>query len=231
MVFAIAERDLPAAERVLCTLREKYLPYRPGSPPTARGESPRNLQMTHLGILLSGRGSNFVAIADSIAAGHIDAQISVVISNRETAPGLAIARERGLKAVCIPSKGLDRIIYDRMVIEELKRNEVELVCLARIFAPVVAGFCSSVPTGHSQHSPVAAASIPGSGRSTPGTGIWSQSERMHGPLRRRASGFRPDYSAIHRSSARRRHSGLSLRPHSQRGAPRLQRSHSTGGVR
>jgi phosphoribosylglycinamide formyltransferase-1 len=94
--------------------------------------------MTRLGILLSGRGSNFVAIADSIAAGHIDAQISVVISNRETAPGLAIARERGMNAVCIPSKGLDRIIYDRIVIEELKRYEVELVCLAgflRLLSP------------------------------------------------------------------------------------------------
>ena len=71
--------------------------------------------MKKLGILISGRGSNFEAIADSIAAGRIDAEIAVVISNRPEARGLALARERGLEAVAIPSKGLDREVYDRMV--------------------------------------------------------------------------------------------------------------------
>src|SRR5882757_5037981 len=101
--------------------------------------------MTRLGILLSGRGSNFVAIADSIAAGRIDAEISVVISNREEAPGLAIARDRGLNAVCIPSKGLDRVVYDRMVMEELKRNDVQLVCLAGFLRLLSADFVRAYP--------------------------------------------------------------------------------------
>lgn len=86
--------------------------------------------MKRLGILLSGRGSNFEAIADNVAAGTIPATIAVVISNRAQAKGLETARERGLNAVCIPSKGLDREVYDRMVVEELRKNEVDLVCLA-----------------------------------------------------------------------------------------------------
>jgi len=87
--------------------------------------------MKRLGILLSGRGSNFEAIADSIDAGRIpDARIAVVISNRPEARGLAIARERGLTAVCLPSKGLDRELYDRMVVDELNKHHVDLVCLA-----------------------------------------------------------------------------------------------------
>lgn len=87
--------------------------------------------MKRLGILLSGRGSNFEAIANSIDAGRIPgARIAVVISNRPEARGLATARERGLTAVCLPSKGLDREIYDRMVVDELNRHQVDLVCLA-----------------------------------------------------------------------------------------------------
>ena len=83
-----------------------------------------------LGILISGRGSNFQAIADHIDAGKLDAEIAIVISNRGDAPGLEIARERGIPAVCIPSKGLDREIYDRQLVEELCRHQVDLVCLA-----------------------------------------------------------------------------------------------------
>jgi len=86
--------------------------------------------MNRLGILLSGRGSNFEAIADNIAAGRLNAEIAVVISNRPEARGLEIARQRGLHAVCIPSKGLDREVYDRMVVAELRRCRVDLVCLA-----------------------------------------------------------------------------------------------------
>ncbi len=101
--------------------------------------------MTHLGILLSGRGSNFVAIADNIAARNLEAQIAVVISNREEAPGLAEARKRGLNAVCIPSKGLDRVLYDRMVMEELRQNGVELVCLAGFLRLLSADFVRAYP--------------------------------------------------------------------------------------
>jgi phosphoribosylglycinamide formyltransferase 1 len=95
--------------------------------------------MKSLGILLSGRGSNFVAIADSIDAGRIpDARISVVISNRADAPGIAIARARGLTALVISSKGKPREEHDREVVTALKQSGVDLVCLAgymRLLSP------------------------------------------------------------------------------------------------
>src|SRR5580704_2173171 len=86
--------------------------------------------MRRLGILLSGRGSNFLAIADAVAGGKLDADITVVLSNQPEAPGIVHARERGLNAVVLPSKGLDREIYDRTLVAELRKNDVELVCLA-----------------------------------------------------------------------------------------------------
>ena len=101
--------------------------------------------MKRLGILLSGRGSNFEAIADNVAAGSIDAQIAVVIGNRAEARGLEVARQRGLNAVCIPSKGLDREIYDRMLVAELQRNSVDLVCLAGFMRLLSAGFIREFP--------------------------------------------------------------------------------------
>jgi phosphoribosylglycinamide formyltransferase-1 len=92
-----------------------------------------------LGILLSGRGSNFVAIADSIDAGRIsDARIAVVIANKPDAPGITIARQRGMSAVVIPSQGIAREEHDRKVVGVLKDNEVDLVCLAgymRLLSP------------------------------------------------------------------------------------------------
>lgn len=83
-----------------------------------------------LGILLSGRGSNFLAIADSIASGRLDAEIAVVISNRPDAAGIALARERGLNARVLPSAGLDREVYDRQLVAEFEKNNVGLICLA-----------------------------------------------------------------------------------------------------
>jgi phosphoribosylglycinamide formyltransferase-1 len=96
--------------------------------------------MSHrIGVLLSGRGSNFVALADSIAAGRIPGtEIVMVISNREGAPGLALAEARGIKAKAIPSKGLAREEYDRLAVEELRKANVDLVCLAgfmRLLSP------------------------------------------------------------------------------------------------
>jgi len=95
--------------------------------------------MHSLGILLSGRGSNFVAIADSIDAGRIpNARISVVITNKPDAPGIATARERGLHALVIPSKGKPREEHDREVVAALKQHNVDLVCLAgymRLLSP------------------------------------------------------------------------------------------------
>ncbi|MGD0202259.1 MAG: phosphoribosylglycinamide formyltransferase [Bryobacteraceae bacterium] len=101
--------------------------------------------MKNLGILLSGRGSNFEAIANSIDAGRLDARIAVVISNRPEARGLEIARQRGLNAVCIPSKGLDREVYDRLVVAELRKHEVDLVCLAGFMRLLSAYFVREFP--------------------------------------------------------------------------------------
>ena len=95
-----------------------------------------------LGILLSGRGSNFEAIADSIKAGRLQAEIAIVISNRAAAPGLDSARRRGLNAKLIPSKGRVREEHDREVIAALKEAGVDLVCLAgymRLLSPEFVG--------------------------------------------------------------------------------------------
>jgi phosphoribosylglycinamide formyltransferase-1 len=83
-----------------------------------------------LGILISGRGSNFEAIANSIARKKLDAEIVIVISNRANAPGLDIARERGIPQRVIASAGLERDAYDKLLIEELRTHQVDLVCLA-----------------------------------------------------------------------------------------------------
>ena len=94
--------------------------------------------MKNLGILLSGRGSNFEAIARNVQAGKIPAEISVVISNHEDAPGLARAKESGLVAHFIPSQGKEREAYDREVVTVLKEFQVDLVCLAgfmRVLSP------------------------------------------------------------------------------------------------
>lgn len=91
-----------------------------------------------LGILLSGRGSNFEAIVDSIQAGRLPAEIAIVISNRAEAPGLESARRRGLNAKLIPSKGRVREEHDAEVVAALKDANVDLVCLAgymRLLSP------------------------------------------------------------------------------------------------
>lgn len=101
--------------------------------------------MKRLGILISGRGSNFEAIADHVAAGDIPAEIAVVISNRPDAPGLEAARRRKISAVSIPSKGYDRELYDRMLVEELAKHQVDLVCLAGFMRLLSASFIRRFP--------------------------------------------------------------------------------------
>ena len=95
--------------------------------------------MKNIGILLSGRGSNFEAIANNVGSGRIrDARIAVVISNAKDAAGIEIARRLGLKAVVIPSKGKEREEHDREVVSALQEHQVDLVCLAgymRLLSP------------------------------------------------------------------------------------------------
>jgi len=97
--------------------------------------------LKRLGILLSGRGSNFEAIAQSIEHGRLDAEIVAVISNRPEVRGIEIARERGLPAVVLPSGGMPREEYDRRVVAELHYFGVELVCLAGFMCPLTDEFC------------------------------------------------------------------------------------------
>lgn len=103
--------------------------------------------MKNIGILLSGRGSNFVAIANSIEAGRIpNARISVVISNRADAPGIETARQRGLNAVVIPSKGRVREEHDADVVKALKDNNVDLVCMAGYMRLISPWFVQQFPS-------------------------------------------------------------------------------------
>jgi phosphoribosylglycinamide formyltransferase-1 len=92
-----------------------------------------------IGVLLSGRGSNFEALAEGVAGGRIpNAEIAVVISNREGAPGLERARARGIEARPIPSQGLEREAYDKLVMAALEEKKIDLVCLAgymRLLSP------------------------------------------------------------------------------------------------
>ena len=101
--------------------------------------------MKRLGILLSGRGSNFVAIADSIAAGRLDAEIAVVISNRADAPGMTAARQRGLKVAMLPSRGIEREEYDARLASELDQARVDLICLAGYMRLLSASFIRRYP--------------------------------------------------------------------------------------
>jgi phosphoribosylglycinamide formyltransferase-1 len=92
-----------------------------------------------IGVLLSGRGSNFEALADSVATGRIpNAEIAMVLSNRDGAPGIDRAKSRGLVTRVIASKGLEREPYDRQVVAALREANVDMVCLAgymRLLSP------------------------------------------------------------------------------------------------
>lgn len=106
-----------------------------------------------IGVLLSGRGSNFEALAESISAGRIpNAEITIIISNQPDAPGLERAKARGIAAWAIPSKGLEREVYDRKVAAVLQDRKVDLVCLAgymRLLSPYfVAAFPQRIVNIH-----------------------------------------------------------------------------------
>ena len=106
-----------------------------------------------IGVLLSGRGSNFEALAESVAAGRIpNAEMAIVISNREGAPGIDRAKERGIATRVIPSKGLEREVYDRQVAIVLDEHQVDLICLAgymRLLSPYfVAKFLNRILNIH-----------------------------------------------------------------------------------
>jgi phosphoribosylglycinamide formyltransferase 1 len=98
------------------------------------------MQNRKIAILLSGRGSNFIAIYKAIQRGDLKAEICCVIGNVAAAAGLAFARESGVNAIMLPSQGIERVEYDRMLVKELHPFNPTLVCLAgfmRILSPVL----------------------------------------------------------------------------------------------
>jgi len=106
-----------------------------------------------IGVLLSGRGSNFEALAESVAVGRIpNAEVAIVISNREGAPGIQRAESRGIRTRVIPSKGLEREAFDRQVVAVMNEHKVDLICLAgymRLLSPFfVAAFPSRILNIH-----------------------------------------------------------------------------------
>ncbi len=101
--------------------------------------------MKNVAILLSGRGSNFLALSDAIEAGQIPARIVLVVSNKPDAPGLNHARERNYEAICVPSAGIERETYDRQVVEELKARQVDVVCLAGFMRLLSSWFVQQYP--------------------------------------------------------------------------------------
>jgi len=115
-----------------------------------------------IGVLLSGRGSNFEALADSVAAGRIpNAEIAVAASNREGAPGIDLAKQRKIAARVIPSKGLERETYDRQVVAVLREHNVDLVCLAGYMRLLSPFFVASFPNRILNIHPSLLPSFPG----------------------------------------------------------------------
>jgi len=115
-----------------------------------------------IGVLLSGRGSNFEALAESIASGRIpNAEIAIVISNREGAPGIDRAKVCGIATRVIPSKGLERETYDRQVVAVLHEHKVDLVCLAGYMRLLSPYFVSAFPNRILNIHPSLLPSFPG----------------------------------------------------------------------
>ncbi len=99
-----------------------------------------------MGILLSGRGSNFLAIAEAIAHGRLEqAEIAVVISNRGNAPGIAAARSLGFATQVIEAKGRQRAEHDAEIVASLHAHQVDLVCLAGYMRLLSAEFVRAFP--------------------------------------------------------------------------------------
>src|SRR5882724_2170830 len=115
-----------------------------------------------IGVLLSGRGSNFVALAESVSAGRIpNAEIAIVVSNREGAPGIDKAKERGIPTRVIPSKGLERETYDRQVVAVLREQKVDLICVAGYMRLLSPCFVASFPNRILNIHPSLLPSFPG----------------------------------------------------------------------
>jgi phosphoribosylglycinamide formyltransferase 1 len=109
--------------------------------PGARSPEPG----TKIAVLLSGRGSNFVALADACARGEVPAEIVLVLSNKPDAPGLARARERGIAARAFPSKGLEREEHERQLVAAIRAAGADWVCLAGYMRLLTPAFVEAFP--------------------------------------------------------------------------------------
>jgi phosphoribosylglycinamide formyltransferase-1 len=115
-----------------------------------------------IGVLLSGRGSNFAALADSLTAGRIPgAEMSIVIANRQGAQGIERAKALGVPTRIMPSRGLEREVYDRQVVAVLREYQVELVCLAGYMRLLSPYFIQSFPQAILNIHPSLLPSFPG----------------------------------------------------------------------
>ncbi|HAR36303.1 MAG TPA: phosphoribosylglycinamide formyltransferase [Acidobacteria bacterium] len=113
-------------------------------------------------VLLSGRGSNFRAIHDSMLAGKINAEIVLVFSNKAEAPGLQTARERGLETLFLDPKAFpSKDAYDAAIVEELKKRQVDLVCLAGYMKIITPLFCQAFRNQIMNIHPALLPSFPG----------------------------------------------------------------------
>ena len=117
--------------------------------------------MKNVAILLSGRGSNFLALSDAIEAGEVLARIVLVVSNRKEATGLQHARDRGYQTVYLSSKGTDRETYDRELVAELKKADVDIICLAGFMRVLGSHFVGDFPNRVLNSHPSLLPSFPG----------------------------------------------------------------------
>lgn len=115
-----------------------------------------------IAIFLSGRGSNFVAIHNAIVAGKINAEIVLVFSNKKEAPGLKIAQERNLETLYLnPKEYPSREAYDEAIIQEIKKRNVDLICLAGYMKILTALFCNTFKNRIINIHPALLPSFPG----------------------------------------------------------------------
>jgi phosphoribosylglycinamide formyltransferase-1 len=115
-----------------------------------------------IGVLISGRGSNLQAIIDAIAAGGLNARIGIVISNRAGAQGLERARAAGIETLVIDHRAFpSREAFDRAVVGELKRREVDLVCLAGFMRLLSPAFVDAFPNAILNIHPALLPAFPG----------------------------------------------------------------------
>ena len=115
-----------------------------------------------IAVLLSGRGSNFVAIHDAVQAEKINADIALVFSNKKEAPGIQIARDRGLEVVSLSPKNFsDREEYDRETVKELKKRDIDLICLAGYMRILTQYFCLAFENRIMNIHPALLPSFPG----------------------------------------------------------------------